>query len=202
MRSGRPVLPLVLGREIAADHDEIDRGGEAGFAEVKELLVGGEGGIVRGGRERRRPVSSKFEQAVVGRASPLRTLQRPNGRNGGGFNQGAKTQSRCREGREGKAGPNTSALRAHRKHARDRRKSGRPAGHSVAQPLGKRCPPPGSRDPRLQHGPASGLHARRGTRRTLSTNRSRPLSRRVLNSARISGPLADKLRTADERRAS
>jgi len=59
MRSGRPVLPLVLGREIAADHDEIDRGGEAGFAEVKELLVGGEGGIVRGGRERRRPVSSE-----------------------------------------------------------------------------------------------------------------------------------------------
>jgi hypothetical protein len=47
--AGTPVLPLGLGREIPADDNEVKRGSEAGFAEVKELLVRGEGGIVRSG---------------------------------------------------------------------------------------------------------------------------------------------------------
>jgi hypothetical protein len=41
-------VPLCLGTPIAAD-DEVNGSGEAGFTEVKEVLVGGEGGTVRSG---------------------------------------------------------------------------------------------------------------------------------------------------------
>ena len=55
--AGTPILPVGLGRQIEADNDEVDGRGETGLAEMEELLVGGEGRIVRGRRERRRSVA-------------------------------------------------------------------------------------------------------------------------------------------------
>jgi hypothetical protein len=50
-------VSLGFGRDIARSTHEIDRGSQARFTEVRELKVGGEGGIVRGRGERRRTLA-------------------------------------------------------------------------------------------------------------------------------------------------